>query len=407
MARSQGKPMNMGRPLAAPAEVDPSEQALEALRNSAGIVRTQLGFQQAITVQKERDLDKVRGRVLHEAARMGEDFVYAWRQKSKESREPDGKVLIEGLSIDGAMILSRNWGNCVTIPELVQETQSHYLIQASFVDLEAGSTTIRLYRQRKNAAAGDYDVDRKEDIAFQIGQSKAIRNAIDKALPSWLRDEAIEAAKSNAAKKYDPPEKHIPAVIEYAEGLGVTQAQLIARVGKPFIGWTPYDIVILRATFKAIARRETSVHSEFGELAEAEAAAAAAEADPTHAPAPPAAAPPPADVASTPTAPPLELYNPAGMRIGFPIPVINLTLTEAVAALNAWAAGAMVYEAIGTHSITAHPPRPAAPPKAPAPTADQLEAEAAERALGAREAAAAAKTEPSGPAFVPPKGHGR
>jgi hypothetical protein len=317
-----------------------------------------VGCRQAIVVHKARDMKAVENRIMFEAARMGEDFVYAWRQKDKMSKEPDGKSLIEGLSIDGAMILARNWGNAAIVPRLVQETMTHFLIEASFIDLELGYTTIRLFRQRKGGAAGDYQDDRKEDIAFQIGQSKAIRNAIDKAIPSWLRDEAIEAAKSNAARKYDPPEKHIPAVVDYAKGLGVTEAQLVARVGKPLVGWTPYDIVILRSAFKAIAKRESSVHSEFGDVDAAEDVSAVVASDKAAPPGPPAAAPKPAVVTST-------------------------AVSPGVVALVDPATG----EVVSAAAVS------------PAKTEEQREAEAAEAAIVAREKAEAAR---SATPFVPP-----
>jgi hypothetical protein len=359
MARTPGKPMNMSTPRPAAAVVvqeDPSEAALAALEQSGGMTRTDLGFQQAVSVHKPRDLQKVMDKVLFEAMRMGEDFVYAWRQYSKEEKDRnpngDGKVLIEGLSIDGAMILARNWGNCACLPQLVQETQSHYLFQASFIDIESGYTTIRLFRQRKSGViGGKMDEDRKEDITFQIGQSKAIRNAIDKAIPSWMRDEAIEAAKQNAAKKYDPPEKHLPAVVDYAKGLGVTEAQLVYRVGKPLVGWTPYDIVIVRAAFKAIARRESSVHSEFPPVEETEAVT-----------------PTPAEPAAT---------TVAGVKV-----VTSEAVPPGTVAL---------VNPDGSGVVVTPPPRQK--------TADEIEAEEAERALAAREAA---PTAPVGPMFTPP-----
>lgn len=267
MSKSQGRPapLSIGGPTGpAPAPNDPTAQAMATLGGARGMTRTDTGYSTAIVVHVPRNLDAVEKRVIDEAARMGEDFIYSWRQKDKHSKEADGKTTIEGLSIDGAMVLVRNWGNCALPTEIVDETPTHYIIKATFIDLETGFTFPRLYRQRKSGGpGGSMGDDRKEDIAFSIGQSKCQRNAVDKAIPAWLRNKAIDAAKSNAAKKYANVAEHMPKVLEYAAAAGVSQAQLEAFVGSPTIAWTPYDILALRLVFRSIHDKETTWAEEF------------------------------------------------------------------------------------------------------------------------------------------------
>lgn len=263
--RNEGRPqgLNMKQNRSAPADGDgPIDDAIGTLAGARGMVKTQTAYQTAITVQKPRDLKKVEADILFEASQMGEDFIYSWQVNDKNNKET-GKSTVEGVSIDGAMILVRNWGNAVCEPDLVDETPTHYLLKATFIDLEKGFSSPRLYRQRKGERRGGMDAERAEDIAFQIGQSKAIRNAVCRGIPQWMQDRAVEAAKSEAAKKYSDVPKAVEAVRKYAEGLKVSDVQLIARMGKPFDAWLPYDIVTIRSIFASIAKKQSSVREEF------------------------------------------------------------------------------------------------------------------------------------------------
>jgi hypothetical protein len=266
MAKTEGKPgLKMGAPPAAqvePAHDDPTQAALAQLGGGRGMIRTQTSYQTAITVQKPRDNNAIEMKVLDEASRAGESFIYSWQQNDKNSRS--GKSTIEGISIDGAMILFRLWTNCALPTDLVDETPTHYLLKAEFIDLETGVTLPRLFRQRKSGGpGGKMDADRKEDIALSIGISKVQRNTIVKAIPSWLQDRAVEAAKGSAAKKYADVATWAPQVIEYAKGLGVPEANVVARIGKPVAAWTPYDVLAIRLIFKAIYDKETSAIEAF------------------------------------------------------------------------------------------------------------------------------------------------
>lgn len=271
MSKTEGKPagLRMGNDRVDPMPDDPTASALAALGGARGMTRIDTGYQTAIVVQRPRDLKKAEIAILYEAAQMGADFIYHWRQKTNDPNldEGDGKVTIEGMSIDGAMIMVRNWGNVALPTSLEDETPSHFLIRAEFIDLETGFTLPRLYRQRKTGGpGGKMAEDRKEDISFQIAQSKAQRNVVDKALPFWLKARAIEAAKSAAADRFKDTSKWIPIYVTGAAKLGVSEARLIARIGKPTNMWTPYDVLAVDLIFRAIRDRETTVFEEFPEV---------------------------------------------------------------------------------------------------------------------------------------------
>lgn len=158
--------------------------AAEKVMSQGGPVqRIQTAYTTAVAVQKPRSIARITKNVLEEAKLAGSGFYYRWEVKNKKTGR---KSVVQGPSIDLAMCLARNYGNCALDIE-VQETPTHFHFKGSFIDLETGFTVPRLYRQRKKQSVGDgYGDDRAEDIVFQIGQSKAQRNAIVKAAPNWL-----------------------------------------------------------------------------------------------------------------------------------------------------------------------------------------------------------------------------
>ena len=211
-------------------------------------VRTQ--YVTAVAVQKPRVLASVVQNVLEEAKFAGSHFFYGWPVKNRRTGQT---VQVEGGSIGLAMALARHYGNAA-VEVSVSESDTHYLFTAHFIDLETGFTCTRLYRQRKSQEIGMEDVDRAEDIAFQIGQSKAIRNAVLRAMPDWLVDEAIRAAKE-AELKGIKPENIVLArakVLDFFARYGVTKERIEAAVGKPLDAWDPEDIVSLRGQATAI-----------------------------------------------------------------------------------------------------------------------------------------------------------
>lgn len=212
-------------------------------------MRTQ--FATAMSVQRPRELPAVEKRVLTEAAVAGERFFYGWGA---------GKDRIEGGSIDLAMCLVRNWGNCAVEMQPIQETADAWVFTASLVDLETGFTLSRQFRQSKrHVVHGKHDEARKEDIRFQIGQSKAIRNVVLNALPKWLADKAIEAAKDNVIELVNRAiaTKGLAEIqrisVERLTAHGVTPDMILLKFGRPTIAaLTPEDLVVMRADNTAL-----------------------------------------------------------------------------------------------------------------------------------------------------------
>jgi len=204
----------------------------------------------AVRVQKPRDIVEVEKRCLVEASLAGESCYYGW--SAGESR-------VEGPSIELAMILARNWGNCAVECPPVIETSVAYYIPAAFIDLENGTTISRHFRQSKTwKVYGKLDEDRKADIRFQIGQSKSQRNVVIRALPSWLVDKCLEKAKEGVRqrieqyiKKSGLPGARALALKEFTK-YGVTQERIELKYSKKLSEWDIDILVLLKGDLQAL-----------------------------------------------------------------------------------------------------------------------------------------------------------
>jgi hypothetical protein len=197
------------------------------------VQRVQGGYVTAVAVQKPRTLPGVQKRLEEEATLAGERFYYGWGA---------GKERIEGPSVKLALAAVRCWGNCSVELLPVQETADAWIFTAAFVDYETGFTLQRQFRQAKKwAVFGRHDEARKEDIRFQIGQSKAIRNVVINAIPVGLTDRAMDVAKDGARAKL---EKYIDGIDKRdGKGRGIVFAVEMVLKGLAKHGATEADVL--------------------------------------------------------------------------------------------------------------------------------------------------------------------
>lgn len=242
---------------ATPIPEDDFRQATPAELLSLGKTLQRAGtpFVTAMSVQKPRSLDRIREAIGREAELAGEEFYYSWKQ---------GGELVEGPSIGLANSLFREWGNCAQTVEL-QENDVAFYITPRFIDLQTGSQSERVFRQRKSQVAGKYDPDRKLDMALQIGQSKAIRNVVVNAVPRWLVSEAVQKAKDAVVKGLDPSklDEYRNIIISEFAKLKVSKDQLIEKVGRPVSEWGTRDIANFKGDLRAIRGGEAAATELF------------------------------------------------------------------------------------------------------------------------------------------------
>lgn len=168
------------------------------------------------------------------SASFGDGYLYSWEVKGKNAG------IIEGGTIKLANDLCREYGNCcVDVREI--DFPTHWVFYSRFSDLETGFTMTRAFRQRKSQSTGKMDQDRALDIAYQIGQSKAIRNVVLNALANYsefmmdeARDNLLESIRSNPDKAH----KKIDAVMAK---FGIDLASVEAAVGRPRKDWIVRD----------------------------------------------------------------------------------------------------------------------------------------------------------------------
>lgn len=183
------------------------------------------------------------------AAAAGEAWYYRYPVKDK------GKtVFIEGPSIKLANDLARIYGNCDVDVRVVDAGDS-WVFYARFTDFETGFSLTRPLQQRKNASRlGGSDDGRRQDIAFQIGVSKAERNVVVNALQTYT-DYAFEEARGamvdkigkNLARYIDKTKTRL----EEIGGAALVKRVEVAR-GRPFEKWLAPDVARTIAEIQAI-----------------------------------------------------------------------------------------------------------------------------------------------------------
>ncbi len=205
----------------------------------------------AIQIQRYRDKSLVEVEACRECEKLGESAFYGWGA---------GKDRIEGPSIKCANVLARIWGNNTVRMEPVQDLGDSWVFTAAFIDLETGATMTRQFRQsKKSKVYGKHDEERKADIRFQIGQSKASRNVIVNALPEWLIKQAMDKAKLGVRKRIEACiashsiEHARDLVVKSLAKVGVKEAQIADKMGRSGASaLTIEDLVTLTGDYRAI-----------------------------------------------------------------------------------------------------------------------------------------------------------
>jgi hypothetical protein len=219
----------------------------------------------AMSVPKPRDALVVEKAVLDEAARLGAEAFYAWEVQGKS-----GPELISGASVKLALAVARCFGNCAVEPLEVQETEAAYYFKYAFIDLETGFTLTRPFRQSRSwVIYGRMEEDRKEDIRFQLGASKAMRNVICNAL-GWYVDRGLERARQGERAKI---EKYIErhgleaaqaVLVEALAQVGASVERVLAKVRRPTpAALTVDDMVLLRGDLKMLQQGQEELDALF------------------------------------------------------------------------------------------------------------------------------------------------
>lgn len=240
-------------------------RALQSLAHGEALRRVQSPYVTAIAVQKPRRMELVIKQAEEEAALLGESAFYSWGS---------GKDHIQGASVKLANCAIRIWGNAATDLDDVQDTPDAWIFKARCIDHETGYTYTRQFRQSKRSVVhGKHDAERKDDMRFQIGQSKAIRNAVNNFLPEWLTDRMLRCAKASARQgieqfiKTNGIDKARDGALKRLAGYKVTEDRVLAVLDLQRVGQIEIDdLVRLAGMMRAIESRDISPEEAFPPL---------------------------------------------------------------------------------------------------------------------------------------------
>jgi len=134
--------------------------------------------------------------------------------------------------------MMRQYGHGLVVGGPVQETAEGWYFTHHFVDLESLTSRPSKFFQSKREDVGmRTDPIRANQIRFNKGQSKAIRNCILNAMPYDLRLKAIQAAKKGVSAKMDAfiKAKGLAAAqnytVEQLKTVAVDEAAILRKVG--------------------------------------------------------------------------------------------------------------------------------------------------------------------------------
>lgn len=234
-----------------PSTPEVSAGTADHLQAGHALQQVRTSYSTAVAVQKPRKLVDVDRRLMEEATVAGEEFYYGWGS---------GKDRVEGASIGLAMAAARCWGNCAVEALPLEDSGDAWISTSAFVDLETGFTYARKYRQsKKSIVHGKHDAERKDEMRFAIGQSKAARNVILKALPAWLIDKAIEKAKSGVRAKIEKfiKDNGVAAAVEHLVVAlakhGVKEPHILQKFDvEGTANLTIEHLIVLRGDLKAL-----------------------------------------------------------------------------------------------------------------------------------------------------------
>lgn len=230
-------------------------QATDMVTVTAGAPAAYIHGAQAVAVH--RDERMVLNRIRELAAAAGQDWYFRFPVKSKGATE-----WIEGPTVQLALDVARIYGN-VEIDCRAQDLGSVILFHARFHDVETGFSLTRPFQQRKGASRlGGADEGRRDEIDFQIGASKAIRNVVHNALRTYTNFAFEEAKEALVEKIGGQIERYRRTTVERIGKL-VSLDRVEAVIGRKSGEWLAPDIARVIAMGKAISDGMASIDETF------------------------------------------------------------------------------------------------------------------------------------------------
>jgi hypothetical protein len=229
------------------------------VRPTTGLAERVIGAQPVAVYRNDQ---KIMQQLASMAAFAGDDWFYRFPVKRRDG----GQDWIEGPSIKLANNVARIFGNNVNEVREI-DVGDAWIFYARFTDIETGFSMERAYRQRKSQTSMKMkDADRQLDIAYQIGQSKAIRNCIVNSLQVYA-DYAFEQARNSLIDKIGTD---LPAwrqrTVEGIAKVPVDLNRVERTIGRSSREWLAPHVAQVIAMLKSIADGMATVDEVFPPL---------------------------------------------------------------------------------------------------------------------------------------------
>lgn len=219
----------------------------------------------AMLVPQPRDEEDALKRIEAECDADPKAMMYSLPFKKKGG----GSEPVEGGTIKFAMMIAREWGNCAASGRLVDENFSTYLFEGVYVDLQTGFNCVRPYRMSKprgkdNEGTHKMSLERAEDMVFEIGVSKAIRNAVLNGMPARVVQRAMKRVKTALGRQIGGGGQGqgtaFDRLLQSFAAMKVTKDDLVRYLdNKPSKTWTAEDIGTLKVAYDSIVAGELTV----------------------------------------------------------------------------------------------------------------------------------------------------
>jgi hypothetical protein len=175
-------------------------QGGERLLNSgATIMQMRTDRQAAMALRNEpRNVNLIRETLSLYAQYAKEDFFYYWIVRDKDGRD----TVVKGLSIQAATQALQVWGD-ISLETTIDEIPDGYIVNPLWLDLRTNVSYNRPYIIKKKTVQGNYDSGRAQEMAVQVGISKAQRNVITKMIPIFVQTRMLERAMGEVMSELD------------------------------------------------------------------------------------------------------------------------------------------------------------------------------------------------------------
>lgn len=253
-----------------------------------------------------RDPDRLIKAAAAIGGRLGQDGYYSWETHNQKTGKTD---LVEGVSIDLVEALREEWGFTAVEARISNLTGEFVALDAEVFDAKNGNLTARpalftLSQPPGKFAQSHEQANRWRAMQFQSAVSKAVRGALEHALPAWFVNAGYRAAKQAVEANLPTGEKLEAALSKSVAGFkatyGITVDELTEYLQVQRGAWDGRCGLRLGALWAALEKGQALADEIFEPIRAALAAkqkAAADAAGTTPAAAAPPALPPPSQSA--------------------------------------------------------------------------------------------------------------